>query len=84
MVSLAGTRNSDGAEIFHDTIFAIPMGTCAQTAAYRVNLDRLRAGTGSGGVQLRIEVSPMLGTRGRLPRNMLMQAAIDMDVAGPV
>jgi hypothetical protein len=61
MITISARRVSDGAQVFHDTIFAIPMGVCFEAQAYRINLDRVWGPAGTRGIELRLDITPMLG-----------------------
>lgn len=61
MITLTARRLSDGAEVFRDAIFAIPMGVCFEAAAYRITLDSVWDSPGAGPLELRIDVGSILG-----------------------
>lgn len=79
MITVSARRLSDGVQVFHDTIFAIPMGVCFEAQAYRINLDRVWGAVGSRGVELRFDISPMLGRESGATASVLRRAVIDID-----
>lgn len=80
MVTVTARRTVDGPEGFRDTIFAVPMGACIEGAAYRINLDQIWSAPGSGGIEVRIEVSSIRGPRAR-GGGTLRQAIVDAEMA---
>lgn len=81
IVSVTARRPSDGAEVFHDTIFAVPMGTCFEAAAYRINLDRIWENAAGGALEIRVQIDPIRRSRGR-GGGILRRVIVDADVAG--
>lgn len=79
LVSVTAHRQSDGAEAFRDTIFAVPMGVCFEAAAYRIDLTRALQGSVGGGVEIRIETSSIRGPRGRYRGAVLRRAIVDVE-----
>ena len=78
LVTVTAHRKADGAEVFHDTIFAVPMGVCFEAAAYRINLDRIWETDVRGAVEVRVEVNSIRGPRAR-NGGVLRQAILDID-----
>lgn len=81
MVTVTARRTVDGTQAFHDTIFAVPMGTCIEGAAYRINLDQIWSASGRGPLEVRIEVGSLRGPRAR-GGGTLRRAIVDADMAG--
>ncbi len=79
MITISARRVSDGAQVFHDTIFAIPMGVCFEAQAYRINLDRVWGPAGTRGIELRLDITPMLGPDSGTSASVLTRAILDID-----
>jgi tyrosinase len=78
-VTVTAHRQADGAKVFHDTIFAVPMGLCFEAAAYRINLDRALETPAGGAVQLRVETGSIRGPRARFGGAVIRRAIIDIE-----
>ena len=81
LVSVSAHRISDRAEIYRDTIFAVPMGICFETAAYRIDLTRALLAPAGGAIEVRVETSSIRGPRGRFRGAVLRRAIVDVEGA---
>lgn len=81
LVTVTAHRRADGAKVFHDTIFAVPMGICFEAAAYRINLDRALEAPAGGAVELRFETSSIRGPRARFGGAVVRRAVVDIETA---
>ena len=69
----------DGAKVFHDTIFAVPMGICFEAAAYRINLNGALRGAAGGDLEIRVETSSIRGPRARFAGATPRRAIVEVE-----
>ena len=82
MVRLSARTRRDGAQVFKDAVFLVPMGGHVMDAQrFRIQLEDIWRASDSGGIRLEIEAVPLAGRRASNMPTTLVEFILDADLA---
>ena len=81
MVRFTARAKADGSVLFKDAVFLVPMGHAMGSQHYRIQLEDVWRGRGSGGIRLEIEAVPLVGRASSDRQTTLVDFFLDADLA---